>query len=135
VSRSFTTHPSPPKLGSRSPGAASTPVALARTRSHDPGQDASDPLAPAQSGLRLSRARGFHLQALIGLCLREALELIVRLWVRAVKSKTRTADDEAHSVQVFKHDAQRSGGPNYGSEGWGFDPSGRTIEIASRGGC
>jgi hypothetical protein len=102
-------------------------------------------MTPARTPLTHWRlpSRGFVSPGLVGFTCRSSsacasgrhFELIVRLWVRALKSKTRTADDEAHSVQVFKHDAQRSGGPNYGSEGWGFDPSGRTIEIASRGGC
>jgi hypothetical protein len=31
------------------------------------------------------------------------------------------ADNRAHTVADLERGAQRSGGPNYGSEGWGFE--------------
>jgi hypothetical protein len=37
-----------------------------------------------------------------------------------------TPSDGAHTVGTSNRDAQRSGRPNYGSEGWGLSPSGRT---------
>jgi hypothetical protein len=37
-----------------------------------------------------------------------------------------TADNKAHTVAIAKRDAHRSRRPNYGSEGWGSSPPGRT---------
>jgi hypothetical protein len=53
---------------------------------------------------------------------REACSVVCGDWEERRSTAARvTADNRPHTVQVSKQHAHRSGGPNYGSEGWGFE--------------